>query len=167
MGILVEKTASIYIWSYTAPRVKPQSWAVTVHPWFSCPSPHTRWQVRRALAFVDSKVEGPLSLWQQALGSCDNSVCLRSRLQRDSRPRTCNRLAQESRSSFNKLEANDIFRNQKRPCHGLHRNPFWVRLHIELYENLEWTEKTDLLKGDWIKKKNKCSSCAKVCVSDY
>lgn len=44
--------------------------------------------------------------------------------------------AEESGSSFNKLEVDDIFRDQKGPCHGLHRRPFWVRLDLELHEDL-------------------------------
>lgn len=45
-----------------------------------------------------------------------------------------------SGSPFNKLEVNDTFRDQKRACHGLHGNPLWVRLDVELHEDLMGTE---------------------------
>lgn len=50
----------------------------------------------------------------------------------------------ESGSSFNKLQVNDTFGDQERPCHGLHRNPSRVRFNVKLHEDLVMPKTEDI-----------------------
>lgn len=126
----------------------------------ACHPLHTRWQVRCCVDRL-KVCSNMVHCVQQTHSSWDNSTCWCSLLPRDSH--SPNRPAQESGSSFNKLKVDDIFRDQKRPCHGLHGNPFWVWLHIEIYEDLMRPEARELRFTEMKKKKNQCSSCASKC----
>lgn len=91
---------------------------------------HTQRQVRRTLAPAELKVIHPASsrfLWNLPTGApCCGGTHVPVHI-----------TAEGSGSPFNKLQVNDIFRDEKCPCHGLHGNPFRVWLHLKLHEDLE------------------------------